>query len=75
MKLIDKFICFFITKIEFKISKKENKVKDKNNISPRLQMYRDLLDRLDDYKIKLNKDLIIIRHYRYFTFKVDDIKE
>ena len=72
MKLIDRLIERIITKIEIRISKKENKVSKKDGISERLKLYRDLLDRIDEYRSEQEKGTVILRHYRYFTFKVDE---
>ena len=72
MKLIDKLIERLITKIEIRISKKENKISKKDGISERLKLYRDLLDRLDKYRNEQGEGTVTLRHYRYFTFKVDE---
>lgn len=72
MNIIDKLIDRIITKIEIRISKKENKVSKKDGISERLKLYRDLLDRIDKYRSEQEEETLIIRHYRYFTFKVDE---
>ncbi len=73
MKLIDRLIEFIITKIELRISKKENKISNKNDISQRLTLYRDLLDRIDSYRSE-TEGIVTIRHYRYFSVHIDDLK-
>lgn len=72
MNIIDKLIDRIITKIEIRISKKENKVSKKDGISERLKLYRDLLDRLDKYRNEQEEGTVILRHYRYFTIEVDE---
>lgn len=72
MNIIDKLIERIITKIEIRISKKENKISKKDGISERLKLYRDLLDRIDKYRSEQEEGTVILRHYRYFTFKVDE---
>lgn len=74
MKLIDKLMERILTKIEFKISKKEKKIATKNNVSERLKLYRDLLNRIDEYRSELDNS-VITRHYRYFRFTVDKESE
>ena len=73
MNIIDKLIERIITKIEIRISKKENKVSKKDGISERLKLYRDLLDRIDSYRSEI-EGAVTIRHYRYFSVHIDDFK-
>lgn len=67
-----KIITYIIEKKELRLSKKENKIGDKTNPSDKLKLYRDLLDRLDKYKMGANG--LILRHYRYFTVEIDEPK-
>lgn len=66
-----KIITYIIQKMEWHISKKEHKIHCKDNPSKRLKLYRDLLDRIDEYKHQDNT--LLIRHYRYFTFNVSSV--
>lgn len=67
-----KIITCVIKKKEWQLSKKEHKLGEKENPSKELKLYRDLLDRLDQYK--MGTDGLILRHYRYFTVKIDEPK-
>lgn len=61
-----KILDYILTKLEWRLSKKS---KDKE----KLILYRTLLNEIDNYKRKINPSLCILRHYRYATFKVDEI--
>lgn len=68
-----KIITYLIKKTELHLSKKENKLQDKTNPSKKLKLYRDLLDRIDKYVGGNHHE--ILRHYIYFTIKIDRYKE
>lgn len=72
MKITDKIIERVLTRIEFKISKKEKKIACKNNASERLKLYRDLLNRIDEYRSELDNS-VTVRHYRYFTPTISEL--
>lgn len=69
-----KIIDFIITKAEMHLSKKEKCLNNKNTTNEKIKLYRNILDEIDKYK-KTQKNLLTLRHYRYFTFEVDDIEE
>ena len=69
-----KIIDFIITKAEIHLSKKEKCLNNKNTTNEKIKLYRNILDEIDKYK-KTQKKLLTFRHYRYFTFEVDDIDE
>ncbi len=65
-----KIITFIITKLEQRLSKKENCLYKKETSNEKIILYRNLLNEIDKYNYK-NKHISTIRHYRYKTFKVD----
>lgn len=69
-----KILDFIITKAEMHLSKKEKCLNNKNTTNEKIKLYRNILDEIDKYK-KTQKNLLIFRHYRYFTFEIDDIEE
>lgn len=74
MSKLDKIIFYILEKLEFRLSKKEHKVSKRDNISDRLAMYRSIIDCIDDYRIKINPETMILRHYRYINFEIDELK-
>ena len=68
-----KVLQWIITKLEFRLSKKENKVGKKDKISKELSTYRDLLDIIDNYFYK--DSILQLRHYRYFDIDIDLIEK
>ena len=72
MSKADKIIFWVLGKIEFRLSKKENKILKRDNVSDRLRMYRDILDIIDTYRMKINPELSIFRHYRNMLFKIEE---
>lgn len=66
-----KIITYVITKLEWRLSKREKKKWNKDNPSDELQLYRDLLNFIDRYNEKTT-GITTFRHYRYFKFKVEE---
>lgn len=69
-----KIINFIITKYEKRLSKKNNCIGLKDIKNEEIKLYRDILNTIDVYMAKKEK-ILILRHYRYIEFEVDDIKE
>ena len=65
--MILKIITWLLTKKEYKLSKKQKVLFNKNTSNKEIKLYRALLDKIDDYNSK-TKDIIILRHYRYTVF-------
>lgn len=68
-----KIINWLITKSEKRLSKKEKCLFKKETTNEKLKLYRKLLDEIDNYDYK-NKNTTTLRHYRYKTFKVDNLE-
>ena len=68
-----KIINWLITKNEKRLSKKEKCLFKKEVKNEKLKLYRTLLNEIDSYNFK-TKNIIVLRHYRYKTFSVDDLE-
>lgn len=60
-----RLLRWYIGVKEVRLSKKENKIESRENISLKLKLYRDILDILDTY-YKRTQKISTYRHYRYF---------
>ena len=63
-------ITFIITKLEQRLSKKEECLYKNKITNEKLKLYRKLLNEIDKYNYRIKK-ISTFRHYRYKTFKVD----
>ena len=68
-----KIVTFIITKLEIRLSKKEKCLNKKTTTNDKLNLYRTLLNEIDNYNYKA-KNTLTLRHYRYMTFDVDDLE-
>lgn len=68
-----KIINWLITKSEKRLSKKEKCLFKKETKNEKLKLYRTLLNEIDSYNSK-TKNVIVLRHYRYTTFSIDDLE-
>ena len=68
-----KIVTFIITKLETRLSRKEKCLNKKTTSNDKLNLYRTLLNEIDNYNYK-TKNILTLRHYRYMTFDVDDLE-
>lgn len=66
-------INWLITKSEKRLSKKEKCLFKKETKNEKLKLYRTLLNEIDSYNSKI-KNVMVLRHYRYMTFNVDNLE-
>ena len=69
-----KILDYIISKLEWKLSKKEDCTYYNQTSNKKLKLYRKLLNDIDEYRGR-TEEIMILRHFRYSTFVIDGVEE